>query len=160
MDIHRNLKIETIVEAKLKTIEDWGMFFEYGQNLIFIQVSEVQWNGLYEDSKKEIAKNPLQKLLILKYVQEKQMYLGSLKQAHPEGNPWKDLSLFQEGNAWEGRVSDILEWGTFVELIPGVKGLIADLNVQNQFQVNDTIQVIIDQFDKDTKKITLSLKVE
>ncbi|MGB9735349.1 MAG: 30S ribosomal protein S1 [bacterium] len=159
------LKEGNIVEGVVRTITDYGAFVNVEGIDGLLHISDMSWGRIKHPS--EILHNGMKlKLKVLKYEPESGKLSLGLKQL--EGDPWlKVKDEFKEGSKVSGRVVNITDFGVFVELKPGVDGLIhkTDLSWDRRLKhpskylsLDSVIDTIILSVDPENKKIALGYK--
>ncbi len=159
------LKEGNIVEGVVRTITDYGAFVNVEGIDGLLHISDMSWGRIKHPS--EILHNGMKlKLKVLKYEPESGKLSLGLKQL--EGDPWlKVKDEFKEGSKVSGRVVNITDFGVFVELKPGVDGLIhkTDLSWDRRLKhpskylsLGSVIDTIILSVDPENKKIALGYK--
>lgn len=140
------MKEGRIVEARVTRMEHYGLYLTKGGDTILVLIPEIRWSrGLGHPANfTEIGdQHPVK---ILRYVEQYEHYIGSLKQVYPEANPLKDAGdgRFAPGRIFEGRVCQLVDYGCFVELSPGVAGLLHISSWEGRsFTVDDEVTVRI-----------------
>ncbi len=163
-EIWNTIEVGDIVEGAVMRFTDYGAFVDIGGIDGLLHISEISWGKL---------KHPQEVLKIGQTIQVKVLSMNSekgkislgLKQTQPE--PWAIIDeKYQVGDIVEGKVVQIKEYGCFVELEPGLDGLvhISEVNhkrignINDEFSVGDVVKAKILEIDKDNKRISLSIK--
>jgi len=163
-EIWNTIEVGDIVEGAVMRFTDYGAFVDIGGIDGLLHISEISWGKL---------KHPQEVLKIGQTIQVKVLSMNSekgkislgLKQTQPE--PWAVIDdKYQVGDVVEGKVVQIKEYGCFVELEPGLDGLvhISEVNhkrignINDEFSVGDTVKAKILEIDKENKRISLSIK--
>lgn len=159
------LETGQIVEGTVKNITDFGVFVDLGGVDGLLHITDLSWGRIGHPS--EVVELDQQiKVKILQYDQEKQRISLGLKQLH-EPN-WDEIeSKFPIAGKTKGKVVSIVKYGAFVELEPGVEGLvhISEMSWTQHIKhpsqlisVGDEIDIVILSIDRDGKKISLGMK--
>jgi small subunit ribosomal protein S1 len=129
-----------------------------------IHISELSWSHVNHPSEVlEIGQNV--KVKVLDIDRERQRISLGLKQTQTD--PWQQvLDHYQEGDVVEGRVTKVVTFGAFVEILPGVEGLVhiselAQHHVENPREIvsqGEVVNVKIIEMDADRRRLSLSLK--
>jgi small subunit ribosomal protein S1 len=129
-----------------------------------IHISELSWSHVNHPSEVlEIGQDV--KVKVLDIDRERQRISLGLKQT--QSDPWQQvLETYQEGDEVEGRVTKVVTFGAFVEIMPGVEGLVhiselAQHHVENPREVvsqGDLVKAKIIEVDADRRRLSLSLK--
>lgn len=157
-----SLEVGSKIAGTVSRITDFGAFVDLGGVDGLIHISEMSWGRI--SNPKEILKEG-QKInaIVLDIDREKGKISLSLKDA--EHNPWKiAVEKYTVGSLAEGRVVRMVPFGAFVELEPGVDGLVHISQIANkhvvkpedELKIGETIQVKILEVNAEQKKISLS----
>jgi small subunit ribosomal protein S1 len=129
-----------------------------------IHISELSWSHVNHPSEVlEIGQNV--KVKVLDIDRDRQRISLGLKQTQTD--PWQQvLESYRENDVVEGRVTKVVTFGAFVEILPGVEGLVhiselAQHHVENPREVvaqGDAVNVLILEIDADRRRLSLSLK--
>lgn len=165
--IVEKLKVGDKVNGKVSSITDYGLFVEVDKDIEgLIHISEISWTDRITDLKERYhVGNEVEALVVSLDVDNRRMSL-SIKRL--EKNPWKSVGeKFIVGQKIQGKISNITDFGIFVELLPGIDGLvhISDLSwtehVQHpsdRYKVAQEIEAVILSIDVDNKKVSLGVK--
>ena len=151
-------------EGIVRSVKDFGAFVDLGGVDGLLHVSEMSWARV---DKAEQVVQPGQKIkvLVLKLDRDKRKVSLGLKQLLP--SPWDTVELnYPEGTTAKGKITRLMDFGAFVELEPGIEGLvhISELAPQRVRRVSDIVQagqevqVVVLAIDRDQRRISLSLK--
>src|SRR6059036_1122175 len=153
-----------IVEGQISNIVDFGAFVDLNGMDGLIHISELSWSHVNHPSEVlEIGQNVEVKVLDID--RERQRISLGLKQT--QSDPWQQvLEQYKEGDTVEGRVTKVVTFGAFVEILPGVEGLVhiselAHHHVENPREVvsqGDSVRVQILEVDAERRRLSLSLK--
>lgn len=153
----------SLLEGTVKKIMPYGVLVKAGSILGLIQKTDLSWN--YCNNPHDVVTEG-QKLIVvvLKIDQDKKKVAFGLKQLYP--NPWDEENGLIVGSKIEGKVKNITNYGAFIEIMPGVKGLLhvseiswkKGVDINNVLHVGDKIETIVKEVDKDDHKIQLSIK--
>jgi ribosomal protein S1 len=157
------LTVGDVVRAKVTRTEVYGVYLTHQGQEILVLIPDVAWVPTVHDCREFATPGDEFDVKILRVVEEKGIFRGSIKDVHPKDDPWHDPSAFQTGSAWTGRVtkqvstsrSDGGSFGFVVELSPGVSGLLRSEDAGRNLSVGDSVDVIIVEVDSSSKKITL-----
>lgn len=162
--LQESLNIGQSVKGIITSIRDFGAFVDIGGIEGLIPVSEIAW-GRIEDINERLTVGQEVTVTILKLDWDQDRYSFSLKDSLPD--PWEELSgIFSEGSVVTGKVVRLTEFGAFVELAPGIDGLvhISKLGAGRRIshprevtQVGNALEVKIDSVDPEKKRLSLSL---
>jgi small subunit ribosomal protein S1 len=153
-----------VVEGTISNIVDFGAFVDLDGMDGLIHISELSWSHVNHPSEVlEIGQTV--KVKVLDIDRERQRISLGLKQT--QSDPWQQvLDSYGEGDVVEGRVTKVVTFGAFVEILPGVEGLVhiselANHHVENPREVvsqGDPVNVLILEIDGDRRRLSLSLK--
>jgi len=157
----------TRVHGKIVNLLPYGAFIEIEPGIEgLIHVSEMSWVKNVTDPSEIVKKGDEVEAVVLSIQKEEGKISLGLKQA--EHNPWDDVEKkYPVGNNVKAEIKSLTNYGAFVELEPGVEGLIhiSDLSwikkVSHPSEVlkkGDIVDAIILSVDKESKKITLGVK--
>lgn len=148
----------------VKGLTDFGAFIDLGGVDGLLHVSEMSWGRVNHPSDVLSVGDEVQ-VKILKLDKEKEKISLGLKQVTP--NPWDSVEeRYQPGKVIQGRVVRIVPFGAFVELEPGVEGLVhisqlADRHVADPREVvqeGDTVSVRVLRASREERRISLSMR--
>ncbi len=153
-----------VVDGQISNIVDFGAFVDLDGMDGLIHISELSWSHVNHPSEVlEIGQDV--KVKVLDIDRERQRISLGLKQT--QSDPWQQvLEQHQEGDVVEGKVTKVVTFGAFVEILPGVEGLVhiselAQHHVENPREVvsqDDTVQVKVIEVDAERRRLSLSLK--
>lgn len=159
------VEINGIYEVEVKDVLDFGLSVKVESLSGFIHISELSWNRVEKLSDKYKAGDKFQAKVIEKDKAKKSVKL-SIKQLSQD--PWANIEMKYPVDAEvEGKVVRVSNFGAFVELEPGIEGLvhISDLtwskkikNIDDFVKVGDKIKVKVIVLDTVEKKLKLSIK--
>ncbi len=153
-----------VVDGQISNIVDFGAFVDLDGMDGLIHISELSWSHVNHPSEVlEIGQTVEVKVLDID--RERQRISLGLKQT--QSDPWQQvLDHYGEGDVVEGRVTKVVTFGAFVEILPGVEGLVhiselAQHHVENPREVvsqGDPVNVLILEIDGERRRLSLSLK--
>ena len=153
-----------VVDGQISNIVDFGAFVDLDGMDGLIHISELSWSHVNHPSEiLEIGQDV--KLKVLDIDRERQRISLGLKQTQTD--PWQQvLDNYHENDVVEGRVTKVVTFGAFVEILPGVEGLVhiselAQHHVENPREVvaqGDPVNVLILEIDGERRRLSLSLK--
>lgn len=162
-----SLKVGEKVKGKISSITDYGLFVEIQKGVEgLVHISEVSWTDRIHDLHTKFKVGQEIEVLIVSLDKENRRMSLSIKQL--EKNPW-DLvdEQFKVGQKIQGTISNITDFGIFVQLYPGIDGLvhISDLSwtehidhPSDRYKRGDSVEAVILAIDKANKKISLGIK--
>jgi small subunit ribosomal protein S1 len=153
-----------VVEGTISNIVDFGAFVDLDGMDGLIHISELSWSHVNHPSE-VLDIGQTVKVKVLDIDRDRQRISLGLKQT--QSDPWQQvLDSYGEGDVVEGRVTKVVTFGAFVEILPGVEGLVhiselAQHHVENPREVvsqGDPVNVLILEVDGDRRRLSLSLK--
>ncbi len=153
-----------VVEGKISNIVDFGAFVDLEGIDGLIHISELSWSHVNHPSE-VLSVGETVRVKVLDIDRERQRISLGLKQTQED--PWrKVLDEYRQGEVLEGKVTKVVAFGAFVEIIPGVEGLVhiselAEHHVENPSEVvspADQVWVRILEIDESRRRISLSVK--
>jgi small subunit ribosomal protein S1 len=154
-----------ILEGTVKNITSYGVFVDLGGVDGLIHITDVTWERINHPD--EVVKvNDKINVVILDFDQEKKRISLGLKQLKP--NPWDNLDPnIKVGDKVKGKVRALEDFGAFVEIAPGIEGLVhvseiswsQHLRSAGDFlKIGDEVEAIIVMLDREARKLSLSIK--
>lgn len=160
-----SLKKGDVVKGRVKNITDFGVFIDLGDLDGLLHITDMSWGRIAHPSEMVKLGDEIEVMIISIDQENRKVSLG-LKQKSQ--NPWESIeSKYQTGTQSRGKVVNILPYGAFVELEPGVEGLvhISELSWTKRvshpselLKIGDQVDVMVLNLDKDGKKISLGIK--
>src|SRR5229473_1072670 len=153
-----------IREGIVRSIRDFGAFVDLGGADGLLHISEMSWTRV-KDPSSVVHPGQSVKVIVLKVDRERRKVSLGLKQL--SASPWDDIgSKYFVGSLVKGKITRLMDFGAFVELEPGVEGLIhiSELAPQRVRRVGDIVQaeqevqVKVLNVDAVQRRISLSLK--
>lgn len=163
--IWQELKIGGIHPGTVKAITDFGAFIDLGGVDGLLHITDMSWSKISHPSE-AVALGDKIEVVVLNFDKDSGKVSLGLKQRLSD--PWQDVeSKYTVGSKVKGKVVNILPYGVFVELEKGIEGLvhISEIswtkrvnNPSEMFAVADMVEAQILSVDKDSRRISLSLK--
>lgn len=162
--IWNSLNVDDVVEGTVMRFTDYGAFVDLGGIDGLLHISEISW-GKLKHPQEVLAIGDKVKVKILSMNAEKGKISLGLKQTQPE--PWSVINeKYEVGQVVEGKVVQIKEYGAFVELEPGLDGLVHISEVANkrvtdiaeELEIGQAVAAKILEIDTERKRISLSIK--
>ena len=154
-----------ILEGTVKNITNYGVFVDLGGVDGLIHITDLSW-GRVDDPHKVVELDQKINVVILDFDDEKRRIALGLKQLSP--HPWDALDAnLKVGDHVKGKVVVIADYGAFVEVQPGVEGLIhvSEMSwsqhlrsAQDFLKVGDDVEAVILTLDRDERKMSLGIK--
>ena len=154
-----------VLEGTVKNITDFGAFMDLGGLDGLLYITDISWGRISHPS--EVLKLDQKiNVVVLDFDDEKKRISLGLKQLTP--HPWDVLpENIKEGEIVKGKVVNIEDYGAFLEILPGVEGLVhvseitwsnSPINAKEFFKLGDEYEAKIVTLDKDNRKMSLSIK--
>jgi len=153
-----------IVEGKVSNIVDFGAFVDLEGIDGLIHISEISWSHVNHPS--EVLKiGETVKVKVLDIDRDRQRISLGLKQTQED--PWQTvLNSYGPGSSLSGKVTKVVAFGAFVEIVPGVEGLVhiselAEHHVETPGEVvqpGEEVRVKVLEIDEERRRISLSIK--
>ncbi|MYH07852.1 MAG: 30S ribosomal protein S1, partial [Rhodothermaceae bacterium] len=123
-NIEERYKPGDVVEGKVVSITDYGAFLEIEQGIEgLVNVSEMSWTGHIRHPSQHVSLGQVVKVSVLSIDHSTKKISLGMKQF--ETNPWEGISMrYPPGTVLSGRVRNITHFGVFVEIEPGIDGLV------------------------------------
>ena len=164
-EIISRLEKGQILEGTVKNITTYGVFIDLGGVDGLIHITDLSW-GRVSDPKEIVELDQKLNVVILDFDDEKKRIALGLKQLTP--HPWDALDAdLKVGDKVKGKVVVMADYGAFVEIAPGVEGLIhvSEMSwsqhlrsAQDFMSVGDEVEAVILTLDRDERKMSLGIK--
>ena len=164
-EIISKLEKGQVLEGTVKNITSYGVFVDLGGVDGLIHITDLSW-GRVDDPHKVVELDQKINVVILDFDDEKRRIALGLKQLTP--HPWDALDPdLKVGDHVKGKVVVIADYGAFVEIQPGVEGLIhvSEMSwsqhlrsAQDFLKVGDEVEAVILTLDRDERKMSLGIK--
>ncbi|RLB20314.1 MAG: 30S ribosomal protein S1, partial [Deltaproteobacteria bacterium] len=158
--------VGTTIEGKIKNITDFGIFIGIDEGIDgLVHISDISWTKRIKHPSEIYKKGQEVQAIVLKIDKENERFSLGIKQLTPD--PWTEIpEKYKPGTRVTGTVTNITDFGIFVELEEGIEGLIHVSEVPkdkrgsalSKFQVDDVIQAQVISVSPQEKKIGLSLR--
>jgi small subunit ribosomal protein S1 len=166
-EMGEELKVGSIVKGKISSITDYGLFVEIANGIEgLVHISEISWTDRIADLRDKFKVGQQVDVLVVSLDKENRRMSLSVKQL--EKNPWDAIAeKFKIGDKIKGTISNITDFGIFVQLMPGIDGLvhISDLSWTEHiehpadiYKRGSEVEAVILAIDKDNKKVSLGIK--
>lgn len=154
-----------VLEGTIKNITDFGAFLDLGGLDGLLYITDISWGRINHPS--EVLKLDQKiNVVVLDFDDDKKRISLGLKQLTP--HPWDTLpETIVEGEIVKGKVVNIEDYGAFLEIYPGVEGLVhvseitwanTPINAKEFFKLNDEYEAKIVTLSKEDRKMSLSIK--
>ena len=154
-----------VLEGVVKNITDFGAFMDLGGLDGLLYITDISWGRISHPSEVVKLDQKIQ-VVVLDFDDDKKRISLGLKQLTP--HPWDVLPAdLSEGSVVKGKVVNIEDYGAFLEIQPGVEGLVhvseitwanTPINAKEFFKLGDEHEAKVVTLDKDARKMSLSIK--
>ena len=154
-----------VLEGVVKYISDFGAFLDLGGVDGLLYITDISW-GRISHPTEVLQLNQKINVVVLDFDENKKRISLGLKQLTP--HPWEVLTAdIQEGSVVRGRIVNIEDYGAFLEIQPGVEGLVhisevmwgsQNINAKDYFKLSQEYDAKVVTLDRDDRKMSLSIK--
>lgn len=154
-----------VLEGVVKNLTDFGAFLDLGGVDGLLYITDISW-GRINHPAEVLELNQKINVAVLDFDENKKRISLGLKQLQP--HPWEVLDTdIQEGSVVKGKIVNIEDYGAFLEIKPGVEGLIhvsevswsnQPINAREFFKLDQEHEAKVVTIDKEERKMSLSLK--
>ncbi len=160
-----NLREGQVLEGVVKNITDYGAFVDLGGVDGLLHVTDISWKRINHPTE-ALQIGETVKVQVIRFNPETQRISLGMKQL--EADPWEGVDLkYPVGARFIGRVTNITDYGAFIELEPGVEGLVhvsemswtkKNVHPGKIVSTSQEVEVVILDVDRDKRRISLGLK--
>ena len=164
-EIVAKLEKGQVLEGTVKNITDFGVFIDLGGVDGLLHITDISW-GRIEHPKEVLSLDEKINVVVLDFDDEKKRIALGLKQLTP--HPWESLDpALAVGSKVKGKIVTVADYGAFLEITPGVEGLIhvsemswsQNLRSPQEFlKVGDEIEAEVLTLDREERKMSLGIK--
>lgn len=154
-----------VLEGIVKNITDFGAFLDLGGVDGLLYITDISWGRIGHPSE-VLSLNQRINVVVLDFDENKKRISLGLKQLTP--HPWEVLPAdVTEGSIVKGKIVNIEDYGAFVEILPGVEGLIhiseitwgnQSINAKEYFKMGQEVEARVVTIDRADRKMSLSIK--
>jgi len=166
-DISETLKVGSKIKGTISSITDYGLFVEIRKGVEgLVHISEISWTDRISNLAQQFKVGQVIDVLVVSLDKDNRRMSLSIKQM--EKNPWESISEhYKPGDRVKGTISNITDFGIFVQIVPGVDGLvhISDLSwtehidhPSDRYKKGEEVEAVILAIDENNKKISLGIK--
>ncbi len=165
VEIVSKLEKGQVLEGTVKNITDFGVFIDLGGVDGLLHITDISW-GRIEHPKEVLSLDEKVNVVVLDFDDEKKRIALGLKQL--TSHPWESLDPeLGIGSKVKGKIVTVADYGAFLEIIPGVEGLIhvSEMswsqnlrNPQEFMKVGDEIEGVVLTLDREERKMSLGIK--
>ena len=164
--IEEKYPVGTTIEGKIKNITDFGIFIGIDEGIDgLVHISDISWTKRIKHPSEVYKKGDEVQAIVLNIEKENERFSLGIKQLTPD--PWDEIpEKYKPGTRVTGTVTNVTDFGLFLELEEGIEGLVHVSEVSkdkrgnpmSRFQVDDVIQAIVLNVSQEEKKIGLSIR--
>lgn len=165
VEIMSKLEKGQVLEGTIKNITDFGAFIDLGGVDGLLYITDISWGRINHPSE-VLELNQKLNVVVLEFDDNKKRISLGLKQL--QSHPWEVLDdKLEVGSKVEGKVVNIEDYGAFLEITPGVEGLVhvsevswstQPVNAKEFFKLGDSHEAVVMTLDRETRKMSLSIK--
>lgn len=163
--ILNNLEKGQVLEGVIKNMTNFGVFIDLGGVDGLLHITDISW-GRINHPEEVLQLDQKVNIVVLEFDDEKKRISLGMKQLTP--HPWESLpDDIQVGTKVKGRIVNVADYGAFLEVIPGVEGLIhvSEMswsqhlrNPQDFINVGDELEAVVLTLDREERKMSLGIK--
>jgi small subunit ribosomal protein S1 len=164
--IEEKYPVGTIIEGRIKNITDFGLFIGIDEEIDgLVHISDISWTKKLKHPSELYKKGDEIQAKVMTVDKDNERFSLGIKQLTK--NPWEEIpEKYKVGTKVTGKVTNITDFGIFVELEEGIEGLVHSSEISKgksksplgKFQIDDVIQALVVNVSKEEKKIALSLR--
>ncbi|MFN6946508.1 MAG: 30S ribosomal protein S1 [Cytophagaceae bacterium] len=164
-EILNNLEKGQVLEGIIKNMTNFGVFIDLGGVDGLLHITDISW-GRINHPEEVLQLDQKVHVVVLDFDDEKKRISLGMKQLTP--HPWDSLPEdIQIGSKVKGKIVNVADYGAFLELMPGVEGLIhvSEMswsqhlrNPQDFINVDDELEAVVLTIDRDERKMSLGIK--
>ncbi len=158
--------VGTVIEGKIKNITDFGLFIGIDDDIDgLVHISDISWTKRIKHPSEVYKKGDVIQAVVLDIDKGSERFSLGIKQTQPD--PWETVGQrYEVGTEISGVITNITDFGVFVELEEGIEGLVHVSEISkekiktpsDQFKVSDTITARVMNINSDERRIGLSIK--
>ena len=164
-ELFKKLEVGSVVDGRVKNITDFGVFIDLGGIDGLLHITDLSWGRVNHPSE-IISIDDTLSVKIIDFDQEKKRVSLGLKQLTP--HPWENVATqYPEGSKITGKIVSMTNYGAFVEIEPGIEGLVhvSEMswtrhvkNPSEMFTLGDEVEAVVLSIDTEERKISLGSK--
>jgi small subunit ribosomal protein S1 len=164
--IEEKYPVGTKVVGRVKTVTDFGIFIGFDEGVDgLVHVSEISWTKKIKHPNELYKKGQEVEAVVLNIDRRNERFSLGIKQLTPD--PWKDVARrYRKGEVVSGKVTNVTDFGAFVELEEGIEGLVHVSEISREkvekpsdaLKVGDTVSAMVLHIDPHDRRIGLSIK--
>ncbi len=164
--IEEKYPVGTIIEGRIKNITDFGLFIGIDEGIDgLVHISDISWTKRIKHPSELYKKGQKVQAIVLNIDKENERFSLGIKQLKPD--PWDSVEeKYKIGSRVTGTITNITDFGIFLELEEGIEGLIhiseiprkKDAPLSSMYNIDDVIEAKVINVSREQKKIGLSIK--
>ncbi len=164
--IEEKYPVGTTIEGKIKNTTDFGIFIGIDEGIDgLVHISDISWTKRIKHPSEIYKKGQEVQAIVLNIDKENERFSLGIKQISPD--PWEEIpTKYRPGTRVTGTVTNVTDFGLFVELEEGIEGLVHVSEISrdkkgnplSRYQVDDVIQAKVLDVNREEKKIALSIR--
>jgi len=164
--IEEKYPVGTKVVGRVKTVTDFGIFIGFDEGVDgLVHVSEMSWTKKIKHPGELYKKGQQVEAVVLNIDRNNERFSLGIKQLTPD--PWRDVARrYRKGEVVAGKVTNVTDFGAFVELEEGIEGLVHVSEISREkvekpsdvLKVGDTLSAVVLHIDPHERRIGLSIK--
>lgn len=164
-EILNNLEKGQVLEGVIKNMTNFGVFIDLGGVDGLLHITDISW-GRINHPEEVLELDQKVNIVVLEFDDDKRRISLGMKQLTP--HPWDSLpDTIQIGSNIKGRIVNVADYGAFLEIQPGVEGLIhvSEMswsqhlrNPQDFINIGDVLEAVVLTMDRDERKMSLGIK--
>lgn len=165
VEILNNLEKGQVLEGVIKNMTNFGVFIDLGGVDGLLHITDISW-GRINHPEEVLSLDEKVNVVVLDFDDDKKRISLGMKQLTP--HPWDSLSEdIQIGSKVKGKIVNVADYGAFLEIMPGVEGLIhvSEMswsqhlrNPQDFIKIGDELEAVVLTLDRDERKMSLGIK--
>lgn len=163
-EIIKNIKIGDVMEGVIKNITDYGVFIDLGGVDGLLHITDISWKRVSNPNELFTIGQKINVKVINFDPETSRVSLG-MKQL--ENDPWQNIEKFEVGKIYKGIVTNLTDYGAFIDLEDGIEGLVhvseiswtkKNLQPSKVLSVSSEVDVMVLEIDREKRRISLGLK--
>ncbi len=164
--ISEKYPVGTTIEGKIKNITDFGLFIGIDEGIDgLVHISDISWTKRIKHPSELYKKGDVVQAVVLEIDKDNERFSLGIKQLQPD--PWETVAeRYEVGKKITGTVTNITDFGVFVELEEGIEGLVHVSEISKEkiktpvglFNVNDILTAKVMNINSEERRIGLSIK--
>jgi len=166
-NVDQKYPVASKVKGRISSITDYGLFIEVEKGVEgLVHISEISWTERINNLSKHFALNDTVEALVVALDKENRRMSLSVKQLGED--PWKTVAeRFKIGDKIKGKITNITDFGLFVQLLEGVDGLVHISDISwtdhvthpgDRYKKGDSVDAVILAIDPTNRKVSLGIK--